>query len=105
MPQLTIREMPAQERPREKLIAHGPSALSDPELISILLRTGIPGSNAIDLARKLLQDHGSLSALSRCSVDELKKIRGVGVAKALQLVAAFGLGDRLAHEALARQKI
>ena len=105
MSQLKIREMPQQERPREKLAAHGASALTDPELIAILLRTGIPGANAIEIARKLLKDYGSLSGLSRCSVHDLAPIPGVGFAKATQLVAAFGLGQRLAQETLSKQKI
>jgi DNA repair protein RadC len=105
MSQLKIREMPRDERPREKLAAHGASALSDPELIAILLRTGIAGANAIEVARELLKRYGSLSGLSRCNVDELAKVRGVGFAKAVQLVAAFGLGQRLAHETLSKQKI
>src|SRR3984957_6628624 len=105
MAQLKIREMPQDERPREKLAAHGASALTNPELIAILLRTGIAGKNAIEVARELLQKYGSLRGLSRCSVDELSRIRGVGFAKAVQLVAAFGLGQRLAHETLSKQKI
>jgi DNA repair protein RadC len=105
MSQLKIREMPQDERPREKLAAHGASALTDPELIAILLRTGIPGANAIEVARKLLKDYGSLGGLSRCTVDELSSMRGVGFAKAVQLVAAFGLGQRLARETLSKQKI
>jgi DNA repair protein RadC len=104
-PTLKIREMPQQERPREKLAAHGASALTDPELIAILLRTGVTGKNVVDVARELLSVYGSLRELSRCSVDELSKIRGVGPAKALHLVAAFGLGQRLAHETLSKQKI
>jgi DNA repair protein RadC len=105
MPPLKIREMPQEERPREKLAAHGASALSDPELIAILLRTGMRGANAIDVARELLKRHGSLRGLSRCTVDELRKIRGVGFTKAVQLAAAFDLGRRIARETLARQKI
>jgi len=105
MSQLKIHEMPREERPREKLAAHGPSALSNPELIAILLRTGVVGTNAIEVARELLEKYGSLGGLSRCSVDELAKVRGVGFAKAVQLVAAFGLGQRLAHETWSKQKI
>jgi DNA repair protein RadC len=105
MPQLKIREMPPGERPREKLAAHGASALTDPELIAILLRTGVVGANAVEVARELLKQFGSLAGLSRCTVDELAKTRGIGFAKAVQLVAAFGLGQRLAHETLSKQKI
>ena len=105
MAQLKIREMPQEERPREKLAAHGAAALTDPELIAILLRTGVAGANAVEVGRELLKRYGSLAGLSRCTVDELAKIRGVGFAKAVQLVAAFGLGQRLARETLSKQKI
>ena len=105
MAQLKIREMPQEERPREKLAAHGAAALTDPELIAILLRTGVVGANAVEVGRELLKRYGSLAGLSRCTVDELAKIRGVGFAKAVQLVAAFGLGQRLARETLSKQKI
>jgi DNA repair protein RadC len=97
--------MPEDERPREKLVAHGPSALSDAELIAILLRTGRVGANVIDVARDLLKQHGSLRELSRCGVTELAKLPGVGIAKAVQLAAAFDLGNRLARESLANQRI
>jgi DNA repair protein RadC len=100
-----IREMPKAERPREKLAAHGASALSDAELIAILLRTGVTGKNVIDLSRELLQRFGSLNELSRCGIDELTTIRGIKRDKALQLVAAFQLGQRLAHETLLKQKV
>lgn len=105
MPELNIREMPEDERPREKLAAHGASALTDPELVAILLRTGVAGKNVLEVARHLLKEFGSLGGLSRCTVDELARIRGVGFAKAVQLVAAFGLGQRLARETLSKQKI
>jgi len=105
MPQLKIREMPQDDRPREKLIARGASALTDAELIAILLRTGLPGANAVEVAARLLERYGSLSGLSRCTVDEISDIPGIGPAKAVQLVAAFGLGQRLARETLQREKI
>ncbi len=97
--------MPQDERPREKLLGRGAAALTDPELIAILLRTGLPGANAVEVARQLLAQYGSLSGLSRCSVNEIASIPGIGPAKALQLVAAFGLGQRLANERLSRQKL
>jgi len=105
MAQIKIREMPQDERPREKLLGRGAAALTDPELIAILLRTGLPGANAVEVARQLLERYGSLSGLSRCSVREIASIRGIGAAKAIQLVAAFGLGQRLATERLSRQKL
>ncbi len=103
--QVKISELPEGERPREKLLKRGPSALTDPELIAILLRTGLPGANAVDVARQLLDRFQSLTSLSRCTVDEISGIPGIGEAKALQLVAAFGLGQRLARERLSQQKI
>jgi DNA repair protein RadC len=104
-PTLKIREMPLDERPREKLLARGATALTDAELIAILLRTGLPGANAVDVARQLLGQYGSLSGLSRCDINEIEKIPGIGKAKAIHLVAAFQLGQRLASERLARQKL
>ena len=105
MPHLKIQEMSDDERPREKLATHGARSLSDAELIAILLRTGVSGANAVEVARQLLEKYGSLTGLSRCSLDELSKIKGVKFTKAVQLVAAFGLGDRLAREKWVKQKI
>jgi DNA repair protein RadC len=105
MTSLTIHELPEQERPRERLAALGASALSDSELIAILLRTGVRGASAIDLGRQLINRFGSLGALARCSVPELMKTLGIGHAKAVQLAAAFELGHRLARERLAKQKM
>jgi len=105
MASLTIHELPEQERPRERLAALGPGALSDSELIAILLRTGVRGKSAIDLGRQLIQQFGSVGALARCSVKELTKTLGIGHAKAVQLAAAFELGNRFARERLSRQKM
>ena len=102
---LTIRELPAEERPREKLASRGAAALSDSELIAILLRTGVKGASAIDVGRELVTKHGSLGALARCTVAELAETKGLGLAKAVQLAAAFGLAHRLARETLTRQKL
>ena len=105
MSQLKIREMPQDERPREKLLARGVDALTDAELIAILLRTGVPGANAIEVARQLLNKFKSLGNLSRCTLKELTEVEGVGPGKAMQLAAAFNLGHRLAHETLSKQKL
>ena len=105
MATLKIQELPAAERPREKLAALGAGALSDSELIAILLRTGMVGANAIDVARDLLRKYQSLGGLARCTVAELAEIKGVGPAKAVQLAAAFGLATRLARETLTKQKL
>jgi DNA repair protein RadC len=105
MAQLKIGEMPEDERPREKLLAHGPDALSNAELIAILLRTGRRGTNVVEVARELLDKYKSFAELSRCSVRELSGIKGIKQAKALELVAAFNLGKRFAQEPMFQQKL
>lgn len=102
---VTIHEMPEEERPREKLAKLGAANLADSELIAIILRTGMKGVSAIDLGRLLLKQYGSLGSLSRCDVHELAKVKGVGLTKAVQLAAAFGLATRVARESLHRQKV
>src|SRR4051812_18391810 len=102
---LKISELPAEERPREKLEKNGADALSDAELIAIFLRVGMKGKNAIELARELLKEHDSLTGLSRCTVAELKRMPGVKGAKAVQLAAAFGLGGRLAKRKFSEEKL
>ena len=103
MSSLTIQELPEGDRPREKLARLGAGALSEAELIAILLRVGMKGVNAVELARQILLKYGSLAALARCSVAELAKVKGIGLAKAVQLAAAFGLGQRLAFETISAQ--
>lgn len=95
---LTIRELPEGDRPREKLQLRGPDALSDAELIAILLRVGIPGKNAVQLAQEMLKDFGSLAEVARQDYKTLCRRKGVGPAKAVQLQAAFGLASRVARE-------
>jgi DNA repair protein RadC len=91
-----IREMPAGERPRERLRDYGAAALSNAELIAILLRTGTSGNNVLDLSTRLLSLHGGLIGLARMSFAELCAEHGLGEAKAAQLRAALELGLRLA---------
>ena len=105
MPQLKIHEMPQEERPREKLLARGPNALTNAELIAILLRAGYRGRNAIDLAKELLERYKTLTALSRCTIDEISQIKGIKGVKAIELVTAFQLGHRIAQEKLVEQKL
>ena len=100
-----INELIDEKRPREKLFSQGHGALSDEELLAILLRTGVVGSSAVDLGQQLLKRYGSLGSLSRCSPSELARLRGVGNAKAVQLVAAFGLASRLSAETVRRERI
>src|SRR2546423_13742515 len=105
MSQLKIREMPQDERPREKLLARGPDALTNAELLAILLRTGRRGMNVVEVARELLDRYKSFAELSRCSVKELREIKGIGPAKALERGPAFNRGKRFAQEPLSQQKL
>ena len=96
---LTIKEWSVQDRPREKYAKNGAVALSDAELIAILLRTGNSAESAVDLAKKLLAVSGnSLNALSDMSLRELSQIKGIGQAKAIALLTAFELGKRIRSE-------
>jgi len=104
-PGLTIHELPAEQRPREKLLNRGPAALTDAELIAILLRTGTKGVNAIALADQVLQRFGSFAAVARAPVQELAKVHGIGLTKAIQLAASFALGVRLAQERFATSTV
>jgi len=92
---MAITDWPAGERPRERLLAHGPGALSDAELLAIYLRVGVRGKSAVDLARDLLQRFdGQLSRLAEASLKELASVSGIGQAKAAQLKASFELARR-----------
>jgi DNA repair protein RadC len=87
-----IRDMPIDDRPREKLLEHGPAELSNSDLLAILLGSGTRGTNAIQLARHLLRE--GVETLARQDVADLAKIRGIGPAKATRLAAAFELSKR-----------
>jgi DNA repair protein RadC len=95
-----IRDLAQDDRPREKLARLGPAALDNSELLALFLRTGIKGTSAIELGRQLLNLHGSLGALGRMDLATLTAERGLGIAKASQLIAAFELGSRVAKEQL-----
>ena len=95
---LRIKDQPASERPRERLAAHGASALSNAELIAILLRTGLKGMNAVEVGKQLIARFGSLQSLALVSVDDLCKVKGIGRDKAVTLVAAFALAQKMAKE-------
>jgi DNA repair protein RadC len=93
-----ITDWPKEERPREKLIARGSSALSDAELLAILIRTGSGRITAVDLATTLLREFRSLSHLASRSHQDLRQYTGLGEAKSVGIVAAFELGRRTAAE-------
>src|SRR6266851_3199128 len=92
----TVRELPSNERPRERLQHFGPQALSAAELLAIILRTGTKGDNALELSNKLLAKYGGLAGLVRADFRELCAVHGMGEAKSAQVKAALELGRRLA---------
>ncbi|MEJ5313943.1 MULTISPECIES: DNA repair protein RadC [Anaerolinea] len=91
-----IRDIEETDRPRERLAELGSQALSNAELLAILLRVGMQGENAVQLGQRILKTLGGLHGLHRASFAELSSIKGVGIAKAAQLKAAIELGRRLA---------
>ena len=103
----TIKELPMTERPREKLYINGPEALSNEELIAIIIRTGNKNDSAIDLARKILsRDNRGLISLRDTTLQELMETKGVGECKGAQILAAIELGKRINYkDALNKVKI
>jgi DNA repair protein RadC len=103
----SIKHWSEQDQPREKLMAGGPAALSDSELIAILLVTGIKNQSAIDVARNLLMKaNHKINDLAAMSIKDLKQIKGIGEAKAITILAALELGRRRSAEPKeAKQKI
>jgi len=95
-----MHQLPHSQRPRERMIAYGVDALSHAELLAILIRTGTKNQSAVQLSTNLLQQCGSLRELVDMSVDELTAIKGIGQAKALQLLAGIELGKRVARSKL-----
>jgi DNA repair protein RadC len=95
---IKLKDQPASERPRERLAAHGADALSQAELVAILLRTGLKGANAVEIGKQLVSKYGSLRALAQASLDDLQTIKGIGRDKAVTLIAAFTLARKMAAE-------
>lgn len=93
-----IHDLPHDRRPREKLARLGPAALDNAELMSLFISTGTRGRSAIDIGRELIAKYGSMGALGGLPVAELTKEKGLGLAKASKLAAAFELGTRVARE-------
>lgn len=98
----TIKDWPEDERPREKLLQRGPEALSDTELLALVLRSGdaTSGNSAIDQGRVLIQRFGGLRDLAGATVTELRSIKGIGPAKAAELLAVFELARRFGRSPL-----
>ncbi len=102
---MAITDWPADERPREKLLAQGASALSDAELLAIFLRMGVAGMSAVDLARELLRRFGSLTAIFAASHDELTQVHGMGSSKFVQLQAIFEMSQRALREEMQQRDV
>jgi DNA repair protein RadC len=95
---ILIRDIPRDERPRERLAIHGPDALRNAELIAILLRTGTKGVSAVAIADQIIHKFQTLDNLSRATLEDLCMIKGVGRDKAIALKSAFTLARRMARE-------
>ena len=91
----TIKDLPTDERPRERLARYGPEALSPAELLAILLRTGTRERSAIDLAQHLIAKFDGLKGVGEASIERLAEVHGIGPAKAIQIKAAIELGKRV----------
>ncbi len=96
---MLLKDLPEDARPREKLLARGPGALSDAELLALLLRSGIPGKNALQMGQELVDTFGGVAGLLHAGHAALEKIKGLGPAKRAELVAVL----ELARRALAQQ--
>src|SRR5512143_1218342 len=92
----TIKDLPSGDRPRERLVRDGATALSTAELLAIILRVGVDGENVLALSQRLLAKYGGLAGLARASFIDLQNEHGLGEAKVATLKAAFEVGRRLA---------
>ena len=102
---LSIKNWPVQERPRERLLQQGPSSLSDAELLAIFLRSGSKQHSAVELSRILLQHFGSLNPIFDAQLSDLDQFHGIGESKYAQLMAVKELGRRYLAQHLKQQKI
>lgn len=98
-----IKEIPFEERPRERFLKYPSHTISTHELIAIILRTGSKQESVIELAKRILYKYENLKELSNVSIKDLMKIRGIGTSKAIELLAAFELGKRVSKESFIPQ--
>jgi len=94
----TLHDLPADERPRERLLKYGVESLSLQELLSLIFGRGVKGESVVNISQKLISSFGSLDQISEASIEELKEIKGLGLAKACQLKACFEISRRLKKE-------
>ncbi|MBC7469466.1 MAG: hypothetical protein H7322_09090, partial [Ramlibacter sp.] len=103
---MPLKDLPADAQPREKLLARGPGALSDAELLALLLRTGLPGQGVLQMAQALLDRFGGISGLLHSTAEDLKQVKGLGgPAKRAELVAVLELARRAMAQQLKEREI
>lgn len=95
-----IKDLPEDQRPREKLFKYGAENLTDTELLAILLRTGIQGKSVIDIADEILQKFGSFKGLAGKNINEIQKIKGIKGVKAITIAATFEIIRRVVNQIL-----
>jgi len=102
---MSLKQLPAALRPREKLLSHGPAALADTELLALLLRTGLPGQGVLQLAEHLLDEFKGLAGLLQATCEDLKRIKGLGPAKRAVVAAVLELARRSLAQQLQQRPI
>ena len=102
---MVLKDIPAAARPREKLLAHGPAALADSELIALLLRTGFKGTSVLQLAAQLLSEFKGLDGLLKALPADLKRVKGLGPAKRAEIAAVMELARRSLLRELSQQPV
>jgi DNA repair protein RadC len=102
---VVLKDIPADARPREKLLASGPGALADAELIALLLRTGLKGVSVLQLAQQMLDRFGGIQGLLHAQVDDLGSIKGLGPAKRAEIAAVIELARRALVQQLAQRPV
>ena len=102
---MSLKELPAALRPREKLLSHGPAALADTELLALLLRTGLPGQGVLHLAEHLLAEFKGLAGLLQATVEDLKRVKGLGPAKRAAVAAVLELARRSLAQQLQQRPV
>jgi DNA repair protein RadC len=102
---MVLKDIPADARPREKLLAYGAASLADAELIALLLRTGFKGTSVLQLAQQMLDHFGGMQGLLHAQAADLKKIKGLGPAKRAEIAAVIELARRALAQALKEQPV
>lgn len=102
---MTLKDIPADARPREKLLAAGAASLADAELIALLLRTGLPGVSVLQLAQQVLDRFGGIQGLLHADVEALKRVKGLGPAKRAEIAAVIEIARRALAEGLKERPV